>query len=126
MLRFAKLKISHQCQNSLVQMAEGALKCYEIYDFLGQGGCYVVKMDSGQARTKWRELLDEAYARHNDGVIIERYNKPIAVLVNYDQWQTLVRQRNEFLDAQAAEVAAGNFMTHEQILADLRQRGTID
>jgi hypothetical protein len=83
------------------------------------------RMTSEQARREWRELLDQTYARGGE-VVIERYGKPIATLVNYEAWEVWKRQRRAFLDAQSAEIEAGNYLTHEQIVADLRTLGRID
>jgi hypothetical protein len=46
--------------------------------------------------------------------------------VSYAAWQAWKKQRRAFLDAQSAEVEAGNYLTHEQVLADLRERGLMD
>ena len=43
---------------------------------------------SDDARKRWRDLIDLAYADQTE-VVIERYNKPVAVLVNYEQYQTM-------------------------------------
>ncbi len=40
-----------------------------------------IRMSSDEARTKWREVLDTAVAGNQ--IIIERYGKPIAMIVPY-------------------------------------------
>jgi antitoxin (DNA-binding transcriptional repressor) of toxin-antitoxin stability system len=40
---------------------------------------------SHEARTRWRNLLDIANAGETE-IIIERYGKPIATLINYKQY----------------------------------------
>jgi len=84
----------------------------------------VVKMDSGQARKEWRNLLDQTYAKGGE-VVIERYSKPIAVLVNYEQWQVLKRQRLELLDRLSAEAKAGDYVPFEEVEAEMKARGII-
>jgi len=81
-------------------------------------------MKGEEARNSWRDIIDTAF--QGGEVVIQRYDKPVAVLVNYDAWLTWKAQRNAFLDAQAAEIEAGNYMTHEQVETILRQLGTID
>ncbi len=42
-------------------------------------------MKSDEARTNWRDLLDTASAGEID-IVIERYGKPTATVVNYEQY----------------------------------------
>ena len=63
-------------------------------------------MSADQARIKWRDTVDLAY--RGGEIIIERYNKPVAVVVNYDDWQQrLTRREVEALLMAARSVAAG-------------------
>ncbi len=50
----------------------------------------ILTMKSDEARNRWRDLIDAALA--GGQVIIERYNKPMAVLVGYEQWQRMQRR----------------------------------
>ncbi len=43
-----------------------------------------IKMSSDEARSKWREVLDAAVAGNQ--VVIERYGKPVAVIVPHSQY----------------------------------------
>lgn len=43
---------------------------------------------SDDARQHWRDLLDLAYTNKAE-VVIERYNKPVAVLLNYEYYQII-------------------------------------
>ncbi|MAT96816.1 MAG: hypothetical protein CL608_06705 [Anaerolineaceae bacterium] len=43
-----------------------------------------VKMSSDEARSKWREILDAAVAGNQ--IVIERYGKPVAVIVPHSQY----------------------------------------
>ncbi len=60
---------------------------------------------SDEARLKLRDILDDVF-RGDTEVVIERYNKPTAVVVNYEQWQALKRQQQQELLAQAKQVSA--------------------
>ncbi len=60
---------------------------------------------SDEARLKLRDILDDVY-RGDTEVVIERYNKPTAVVVNYDQWQAIKRQQQSELLAQAKKISA--------------------
>ncbi|MCA9924901.1 MAG: type II toxin-antitoxin system Phd/YefM family antitoxin [Anaerolineales bacterium] len=41
-------------------------------------------MSSDQARSNWREVLETAVAGHS--IVIERYGKPVAAIIPYDQF----------------------------------------
>ena len=43
-----------------------------------------IRMSSDEARSKWRELLDTAVA--GNPIIIERYGKPVAVIMPYTNY----------------------------------------
>jgi prevent-host-death family protein len=60
---------------------------------------------SDEARLKLRDILDDVF-RGDTEVVIERYNKPTAVVVNYDQWQALKQQQQSALLAQAKQISA--------------------
>ena len=62
----------------------------------------VATIDSREARTQWRTLLDSTGAGETD-VVITRYNKPIATLINYADWLAL---QEELEDLRAAQRAA--------------------
>lgn len=75
-------------------------------------------MKSEEARNSWRNMLDHA---HTGGeVVIERYDKPMAVVVNYAQWQRWRRMWLAMIDQRLAEMEAGNFKTLEQVEAELQ------
>ena len=42
-------------------------------------------LSADQARVNWRDTLDSAFK--GDEIVIERYGKPLAVVVNYEDWQ---------------------------------------
>jgi prevent-host-death family protein len=60
---------------------------------------------SDEARLKLRDILDDVF-RGDTEVVIERYNKPTAVVVNYDQWQALKRQQQKDLLAKAKQISS--------------------
>lgn len=60
---------------------------------------------SDEARLKLRDILDDVF-RGDTEVIIERYSKPTAVVVNYEQWRTLKRLQQQELLAKAKQVSA--------------------
>src|SRR5688572_18889170 len=45
----------------------------------------ITTVKSEEARLNWRDTLDTAHT--GGAVVIERYSKPVAVVVNYEQWQ---------------------------------------
>lgn len=47
-----------------------------------------IRISSDEARSKWREVLDTAVAGNQ--IIIERYGKPIAVMVAYQEYEKKV------------------------------------
>jgi len=62
------------------------------------------KVKSGEARTKWRDLLDQVLAGKGD-VVIERNGKSIAVLipaVDYEQIQDTLEELRAAREASAA------------------------
>ncbi len=73
-----------------------------------------ITLSSDDARRSWRELLELAYMDRQEA-IIKRWNKPIAILVNYEQHQKekarlaqLERERHIYLA----------FQIHDEMVAD--------
>ena len=69
----------------------------------------VLTMKSEEARNSWRDMLDHALM--GGEVVIERYDKPMAVMVNYKQWQAwkrlltrITRDRYEEMKADSSKV----------------------
>ena len=79
---------------------------------------------SDEARLKLRDILDDVQAGTTE-VVIERYNKPTAVVVNYAQWQAWRRQRKKRLDRIRQEMDAGQYLTQEQLDAGLKEQGLL-
>ncbi|MEZ4712173.1 MAG: type II toxin-antitoxin system Phd/YefM family antitoxin [Caldilineaceae bacterium] len=89
----------------------------------------VIRMKSDEARSKFRDLLDHVFSGATQ-VVIERYNKPTAVVIGYREWEKLIQlqkeQRQERILNARREMDAGTYFTEEQVDADLRQKGLID
>ncbi len=58
-------------------------------------------IDSDEARTHWRDVLD-ASAKGVDTVITS-HNKPVSVLINYDDYLALVEYLEDLRDARDAK-----------------------
>jgi prevent-host-death family protein len=73
-----------------------------------------ITLSSDEARREWRELLDNAMVRGGE-VVIERWNKPIAVLVNYEQRQKEKARLSALERERHAHLA---FQIHDEMTAD--------
>ncbi|MDQ3247911.1 MAG: type II toxin-antitoxin system Phd/YefM family antitoxin [Chloroflexota bacterium] len=81
-------------------------------------------ISSEEARNNFRDILDDAIASNE--VIIERYSKPVAVVVNYDRWNMVNRQFLAMLDQRSKEMTAGDYVTLEEMEAGLKERGLLE
>ncbi len=84
----------------------------------------VIEVAGEAARNRWGEMVDTALG--GGEVIVKRHRRPVAVLINYAAWQAWKKQRRAYLERLSAEIDAGNYFTHEQVLAGMRERGQID
>lgn len=82
----------------------------------------VTTMKSEEARQAWRDILDSVYPG-DDAVVVERYNKPMAVLIGYDKWQEMLQQLR--LAKADAALQQGEFVTDAELEAGLKQRGLL-
>jgi prevent-host-death family protein len=78
---------------------------------------------SEEARLKLRDILDDVGSGQES--VIERYNKPVAVVVGYRQWQALKRLRAEQIAQSRAEAKAGETYSFEQVETMLKQDGLL-
>lgn len=78
---------------------------------------------SEEARLKLRDILDDVNSGQES--VIERYNKPVAVVVGYRQWQALKRLRAEQLAQSRAEARAGQTHTFEEVEQMLKRDGLL-
>jgi prevent-host-death family protein len=76
---------------------------------------------SDEARAKLRDILDAVTA--GGEVVIERYHKPVGVLVPHAAWLAYKRQRKERIERAVKRMAAGDYLTLEQVEAKLNERG---
>jgi prevent-host-death family protein len=72
----------------------------------------VTTVSADQARVNWRDMLDSAFK--GDEIVIERYGKPLAVVVNYDEWAK-ARLATESRHIAAANDAAGSWVPGSQV-----------
>jgi len=79
---------------------------------------------SDEARLKLRDILDDVQTGATE-VVIERYHKPTAVVVNYAQWQAWRRQRKERLKRIRQDMDAGHYLTQEELDKELSERGLL-
>lgn len=74
---------------------------------------------SDTARLNFRDVLDEVY-REKSEFVVERYSKPVAVVVGYEQWQALKELQKAALLAEAKDnlarsLANGTMTTHDEL-----------
>ncbi len=67
----------------------------------------IIRINSREARAKWRDLLDTIY-RGASGIVIERYGKPVAALVTYEDFERLQQTAvsSQIAEPQAAYTTA--------------------
>lgn len=83
----------------------------------------ILTMKSEEARNSWRDMLDHA---HTGGeVVIERYGKPMAVMVNYEQWQAWKRRLTRITRERYGEMKSdpSKLVTEEQYQKALQAEG---
>ena len=83
-----------------------------------------VTMPSDDARLKWRDTVDTAF--RGTPVIIERYSKPVAVLVGHDEWLALRAQHLQMLNERSTAVKEGNIVSWEDVKAQMIADGLLD
>lgn len=91
----------------------------------------VTIMKSDEARQSWRDILD--IAAKGGSVVVERYNKPVAVMINYEAWLA-VQEELEDLEIGPRALAAyqrwkenpSTARPWEEVEADLIADGLVD
>ena len=78
-----------------------------------------IKMSSDEARSKWREVLDTAVAGNQ--VVIERYGKPVAVIVPHAEFTQTATEENVVQEAAAIYQTRDWEAVKAELLAELRQ-----
>jgi hypothetical protein len=59
-------------------------------------------------------------------VVIERYNKPVATLVNYEVWDMMKRSFLAMLQERSRKMDEGDYVPFEEVETELRRRGIIE
>ena len=67
-------------------------------------------VESNRARALWREILDRAQAGTED-VVVERYGKPVAAVIAYEDFVAL---QDEIDDLRAARRAGAAYEEYKQ------------
>lgn len=78
-----------------------------------------IRMSSDEARSKWREVLDTAVA--GNPVIIERYGKPVAVIMPYTEAVQPAAEANEVREETAVYQTRDWETVKAELLAELRR-----
>jgi len=76
-------------------------------------------MSSDEARSKWREVLDAAVA--GNPIIIERYGKPVAVMVPYANYVQAAAETITMREETAVYQTREWETVKAELLAELRQ-----
>ncbi|HMN29914.1 MAG TPA: type II toxin-antitoxin system prevent-host-death family antitoxin [Caldilineaceae bacterium] len=89
----------------------------------------VTTMKSEEARARFRDILDATVAGNE--VVIERYSKPTAVVISYDQWQKFqqrMKRLNELellLEVRRAKAAVARgeeeMTTHNELMHQIME-----
>jgi prevent-host-death family protein len=61
-------------------------------------------LNTNEARTRWRDIIDAAHAGQSD-IVIERYGKPMVVIIPYEDYLALEEELEELRAARRAEAA---------------------
>ena len=88
-------------------------------------------LKSDEARQTWRDILDAATT--GDQVVIERYNKPVAALISYEDFLALQEELEDLRAARRADEAymawkrdSSRARSWDDIEADLIADGRLD
>jgi prevent-host-death family protein len=92
----------------------------------------VTKIKSGQARIKWRDLLDQVYAGAAD-IIIERSGKDVAALIPARDYEAVREELDELRSARQAAAAYAEWQRDpcvarpwDEVEAELAKKGLVD
>ena len=87
---------------------------------------------SEEARNRFRDVMESVIA--GDEVVVERYNRPAAVVISYDQWQETVRLRKRLKELELLNevrrikqgIAGGEIgaISHEELKRQVLARRT--
>jgi prevent-host-death family protein len=89
-------------------------------------------MDSNEARSQWRGILDATSAGEKD-IVITRYGKPVAVLIDYADWLAAQEILDDLRAARRADAAFEEYLQNpdsakpwEEFEAELIAEGRFD
>ena len=83
----------------------------------------VKTIKSEAARIKMRDILDEVTAGRE--VVIERYNKPVGVVIPHAMWKRLKQLQREEIARIRKEMDAGDYVTWDEVKAGLQAGGVL-
>jgi prevent-host-death family protein len=91
----------------------------------------VIIRDSNEARAKWRDVLDSTHA--GEDTVIERYGKPIAVVIPYVDYEALLDELDDLRAGRRAQAAVEEWRKDpslgtplEQVEAEWRAQGLLE
>jgi prevent-host-death family protein len=91
----------------------------------------VMVIGSQEARSKWRDLLDDATA--GKGAIIERSGRPVAVLIPYEDYEAILEELEDMRAGRHAieayeewERDPSTAIPYEEFRAQLVAEGLLD
>ena len=92
----------------------------------------ITTLSSREARTKWRDVLDTIDNGTAD-VVIERYGKPIATLIPYEDYEALLEELEDLRDGRLAQAAyeeylqaPGTAQPYQEVRGELLAEGIWD
>ncbi|MCE7985543.1 MAG: type II toxin-antitoxin system Phd/YefM family antitoxin [Caldilinea sp. CFX5] len=83
----------------------------------------VKTIKSEEARSKMRDILDDVTAGRE--VVIERYNKPVGVIIPHALWQRFKKLQREEIARIRQEMDAGNYRTWDEVKTELQAEGIL-
>jgi len=97
-----------------------------------EGMMAIRELDSNQARTQWRDILDEAQAGESD-VVVERYGKPVVAVIPYADFEAVQDELDDLRAARRAGAAyeawkrdPGQAVPYERFRAELVTERLLD
>lgn len=88
----------------------------------------VSTIKSDEARNRWAALLDRVLGNQNEEVVIERYSRPLAVLVNHTAWERMKKTHTALLAHLSAEMESDPAMAvpWADVKQGMKERGLLD
>lgn len=92
----------------------------------------VATLESNEARAQWRSILDATGAGEKD-IVITRYGKPVAALIDYTDWVAIQEILDDLRAARRADAAFEEYLQnpasarpYEEFEAELIAEGLLD